>query len=441
MNKKHVEILQQGVVAWNSWREEHPSEEPNLAGAHLRGANLAKANLAGARLAQANLNEADLTEANLHKADLNTAQLTSAKLMRANLNEANLRKAALYLADLTKANLVEATLAEACFRAANLAGANLTKANLRKADLMHADLSEAQLPKANITGANLSWANLTNAQFLEAQLIETNFTSANLTKANLIRANLSGSLLWKADFTGAKLIDANLTQASLVSTNLKDTDLSGCHIFGISAWELQLERTLQADLVITPEYVPAITVDNLEVAQFVYLLLNNENIRHIIDTVGKKGVLILGRFTPERKAVLDAIRSKLRSLDYVPMMFDFDKPTEKDFTETIMTLAGMSRFIIADITNPKSSPLELQATVPNYMVPFVPVIQKGEKPFSMFKDLYGKFDWVLRPLEYDTGENLVKKLEDGVIKRALEKHKELILRKSRELETVKLEDL
>jgi hypothetical protein len=34
-----------------------------------------------------------------------------------------------------------------------------------------------------------------------------------------------------------------------------------------------------------------------------------------------------------------------------------------------MTLAGMSRFVIADIANPKSAPLELQAAVPDYMIP------------------------------------------------------------------------
>ncbi len=55
-----------------------------------------------------------------------------------------------------------------------------------------------------------------------------------------------------------------------------------------------------------------------------------------------------------------------------------------------MTLAGMCLFIIADITNPKSSPLELQAAVPNYMIPFVPIIQKGEKPFAMFVNLQTK---------------------------------------------------
>ena len=39
-----------------------------------------------------------------------------------------------------------------------------------------------------------------------------------------------------------------------------------------------------------------------------YLLLNNEEIRHVIDTITSKVVLILGRFMPERKAILDAIR-------------------------------------------------------------------------------------------------------------------------------------
>jgi len=38
-----------------------------------------------------------------------------------------------------------------------------------------------------------------------------------------------------------------------------------------------------------------------------------KKIRDVINTIGKKGVLILGRFTPERKIVLDAIREKTPS--------------------------------------------------------------------------------------------------------------------------------
>jgi hypothetical protein len=88
---------------------------------------------------------------------------------------------------------------------------------------------------------------------------------------------------------------------------------------------------------------PEITVDNLEVAQFLYLLLDNKNIRRIINTITSKVVLILGRFTPERKAVLDAIRDELRKRDYLPVLFDFEKPSSRDITETVSTLAHMAR--------------------------------------------------------------------------------------------------
>jgi hypothetical protein len=43
-----------------------------------------------------------------------------------------------------------------------------------------------------------------------------------------------------------------------------------------------------------------------------------------------------------------------------------------------------------------SALLELQATVPDYMVPFAPILQKGERPFAMFVDLKNKYDWVLK---------------------------------------------
>jgi hypothetical protein len=156
--------------------------------------------------------------------------------------------------------------------------------------------------------------------------------------------------------------------------------------------------------------------------------------QHHLDIL-EQGVLILGRFSQERKLVLDALREKLRTLNFLPIVFDFERPTEQDFTETIMTLAGLSCFIIADITNPKSSPLELQATVPDYMIPFVPLIQEGEQPFSMFQDLRRKYDWVLDTLVYDTPSNLIKGLERAVVTPALEKRAELLAKKVEQLRT------
>ena len=143
----------------------------------------------------------------------------------------------------------------------------------------------------------------------------------------------------------------------------------------------------QFDLIITPRDEPIVTIDNLEVAQFIYLLLNNQKIRHVIDTITSKVVLILGRFTDERKRVLDAIREELRKYDYIPVLFDFDKPASKDITGTVETLARMARFIIADLTDPSSIPHELGTIVPFLRTtPVLPIRMVGSKGYSMFED-------------------------------------------------------
>ena len=129
---------------------------------------------------------------------------------------------------------------------------------------------------------------------------------------------------------------------------------------------------------------------------------------------------------------MDALRNKLREYNLLPIVFDFDRPTDKDFTETIKTLAGLSYFVIADITNPKSSPFELQATVPDYQIPFAPIIQEGEEPFAMMVDLQKKYNWVLDTLSYSSIETLIEVLKPAIIDPAIAKHNELRLIKARE---------
>jgi hypothetical protein len=222
--------------------------------------------------------------------------------------------------------------------------------------------------------------------------------------------------------------------ATLVHTDLTGADLTGCRIYGVSAWDLKLEGAKQPNLIITPSNEPTVTVDNIEVTQFVYLLLHNEKIRDVIDTIGKKGVLLLGRFTEGRSEILERLREKLLDLGFVPMVFNFDKPTTKDFTETVRLLCNLSHFVIADITNPRSAPLELQAAVQDYMVPFVPILQQGEQPFSMFVDLQNKYDWVLQPVVgYPSVERLMDVLEDRIVRPAEAKFNELLARRTKQL--------
>src|SRR6266571_2547573 len=218
---------------------------------------------------------------------------------------------------------------------------------------VHPDLHEANLYRMDLRAANLSRANLVKANLGDADLHAADLREADLREADLREADLR-----EADLRKAILPGADLRQAQLVGTHLEGAILTGCSVYGISAWGLKGEPKGQLQLIISPPGEPTITVDKLEVAQFIYLLLNNEKLRDVINTVTTKAVLILGRFTMERKAILDAVRNELRKRDYLPVLFDFDKPAARDLTETITTLASMSRFIIADITDPKSLPQE-----------------------------------------------------------------------------------
>lgn len=308
---------------------------------------------------------------------------------------------------------------------------DLIRADLRNANLANARLNEANLNFAKLKGANLSRANLKRADLTVANLAdacckETNFRGANLRKSDLRRADLTR---------------ANLKEAILVRTLVDKAKLSGSFVYQTNVWDLEGEFDEQNDLVITPDGVPAITVDNVKVAQFVYLILNNEEIRDAINILTSKAVLILGRFAiPERKKILDSLKNKLREYNLLPIVFDFDRPTDKDFTETIKTLAGLSYFVIADVTNPKSSPLELQATVPDYQIPFVPIIQGGESPFAMMVDLQKKYNWVLKTVTYDSMETLMKVLKPLIIDPAMKKRQELRLIKAQEPEIISAKD-
>src|SRR6185503_631242 len=112
---------------------------------------------------------------------------------------------------------------------------------------------------------------------------------------------------------------------------------------------------------------------------------------------------------------LDAIRDELRQRDYLPILFDFEKPASRDLTETISTIAHMSRFIIADITDAKSIPQELQSIVPNLpSVPVQPILQASASEYAMFEH-FKRYPWVLQPFQYENVNHLERALDDSVI--------------------------
>jgi TIR domain/Pentapeptide repeats (8 copies) len=133
-NPEHLEILKQGVEAWNEWRREHRDVSPDLSDADLSDADLTNANLSDTDLFQANLSNADLSNADLSYATLSGANLFHAELIDANLNGA-------YLID---ANLSGAVLFQANLSYANLSGTDFTLVALASTTFAGTDLSEVK---------------------------------------------------------------------------------------------------------------------------------------------------------------------------------------------------------------------------------------------------------------------------------------------------------
>lgn len=304
---------------------------------------------------------------------------------------------------------------------ADLQGALLDDADFNGARLKKALFDYATLDKASFTDALLVGASFEDASLIGADLRAADAGNASFRGANLSGADLSGCWLNSVDFSGADLTGANFTgaylsNASLVEADISDAIFDDTCVYGIAAWDLRGDPASSRRLTITRED-PAITVDNLKVAQFIYLMYRNPEIREVLDTVTRKVVLILGRFTKKRKRVLDTLRIALREFDYVPVVFDFDAPEDRDLTETVTLLARMARFVVADLTDPASIAQELQAIAPDVAVPIKLIIKATDKPYAMSKDLR-KYPWVLKPFAYDDLDHLVQSLKKKVVKPA-----------------------
>lgn len=124
--------------------------------------------------------------------------------------------------------------------------------------------------------------------------------------------------------------------------------------------------------------------------------------------------------------MLDAIRDRIRGIDYVPVMFDFSTPRSQTTLETVTTLAHISRFVIADLTDAKSVLQELQGIVPNRPTLAVqPLLLASQEEPGMWDHL-ARFPWVLTPVRYADLDELLAILEGRVIAPAAAKARELM---------------
>jgi Pentapeptide repeats (8 copies) len=308
--------------------------------------------------------------------------------------------------------------------------------DLRGVNLQGIKLCRIDLRSARLVGANLTGADMWDAQLRETDLRRALLDTAKLNYADLRGANLAFCRLVGADLTlvwaeGASFRGADLSHAILSGARLQSADLSGARVSGISAWEVDTDaKTRQRGLIIDQWVDPledivdyprasieniVVRADHIEAAHLLYLVSTKGKFKTVIDAMTERVVLLLGRFGSRRKAVLNAIRHKLADMGYAPVVFDFAAPVDRDLIETVALLAGLSRFVIADLTRPKSTPLESLLIAPQLMIPFASIVQEGDRPFSMFRSLQVKYEWVLPTWTYRNKNQLIRRLKAEVI--------------------------
>ena len=305
---------------------------------------------------------------------------------------------------------------------------DLSGADLRFSVLNRVDLHQANLSGADLTHAFFYQANLCETELSAATMVGTNFCLARLCHARLTQADLHRANFDRADLTGADLSGANLERTLLVGTIVSGARFSQCKVYGAAVWDLDLSGVRdQSGLRITRDDHPGqITVDNLQVAQFVHLLLHNPNIRDVIDTVGRKGVLLIGRFTGTGGEILRSIRDELKNrYGLVPIMFEFAALPSQETTRTISTLAHLSRFVIADLTDAQSVLQELTSIVKDLVTLPVQLLLQDSAPIPPMVDGLLMSQSVLRPYRYSTRERLLEDLSTKVIGPADERARQI----------------
>lgn len=314
----------------------------------------------------------------------------------------------------------------------DLRGLDLTVVDLNKFRIGDLDLSDCRLADAQLRGLRawdieLSRADLRRANPDGVDLSFGNLNGANLESCRFIRANLSN-----VKAKSANLRHANLSHAVLNGAQLQGADLRGARVVGLSTWAVEVDAFTKQDNLILEELSDFLQdwvddrdqsykqrvigrVDHIDAIQLLYLIKDKRKLKTVIDALTNNLVLILGNFSLRRKSILRAVEDRLANLGYAPVIFDFNAPEDRDLIETVALLAGLSCFIVVDLTRPHSTPLETMLVAPHLGVPLASIIHAGEKPFSMFSSLHAKYSWVLPTWTYKDERQLISRLNKEIV--------------------------
>ncbi len=161
-NDQHIQILLEGVDAWNKWRSENGDIKPDLSGedgcyldlsARLASAPLFSGKEKSTLKSGGRADETvDLSGIDLRGADLSWCYLRSTCFKGAQLDSAVLDHSGLDFVDFSYSSMSKTKMCEVSLIGANFVSANLEGANFRHSDIRGCDFDRANLARARFGG-------------------------------------------------------------------------------------------------------------------------------------------------------------------------------------------------------------------------------------------------------------------------------------------------
>jgi uncharacterized protein YjbI with pentapeptide repeats len=296
------------------------------------------------------------------------------------------------------------------------------------------DFSGIHLKDVMIHNAFAEGLNIQKSVFEDVYFDDGDFSRANFCNCQFINTKFNKTIFTDANFNGATFINCNLNRVNLTNAKFQVKEIKETVIYGISAWDIEIsEDSIQSKLVIEKTYslyseiiaegrIP-LMVDNIELAQFIYYLSNHKKLRDTINILNNRGVLLLGKFKDGGLERLYKLRDWFSDQNYLPMIFDFDRPSSLDYTETIVTLSGLSKLVVADLSG-DSVPQELHAILTNFVKPVI--VYHDKVAYSMLKDLKRKNKY-FHDIKFDGTEKNLLTLLPAKLKEAETDFRDIII--------------
>ena len=303
-------------------------------------------------------------------------------------------------------------LQRARLRDVDVNGCRFRGGSLRNADLWLARFRNGEFRQTEMGWLTASGGSFDSVQFFDTELDGARFLSVGFRGASFENVQLPHSVWSDIKLEDSRWRNVDLRHASFFRVNCDGASFENCNVFGLGVCELagQLRRESR---LLCGEGPDPLLLNDLRFAPFLHELAYEDAFGRVVEALTAKFVLILGRFTDDRKPILDRLRRALRHFGYVPHLVDYD--CKQSWLHVVKTAAMCSRFVIADLTEPRSVPAEVVEILRLRETLIVaPIVQAGYDEPPIFGELRATGQ-LLTKYEYRDADVLIRHLATAVI--------------------------